>query len=1264
MMTIHTDNGKEGRGKGVTIVHISAGNMDADTIGEACESLSDVDMHVGVVTANSEALDEDEESFADVLASTRRADLVLLNIHSDPSYFKKLDRLQSVIDRGGIPMFLCCSAPEVNKEYRGKFLFPDDDYDLVMRYMKLGGVENSAGVLKWACVRLGGAGALDIPEPVVLPAQGIYRPGQAVVDEDEYLGRIGRRPAVGILFHQKGWIDRDLDPVDALVESIERLGADAIPVFYIVTPGEMTGSIGVRGVIERYFTRGGRPIVGSVVVCMGFSQISLGDPGEGEEEREAYNFFNDLDVAVLQGETIVKSRDRWEEDTVGMGPIEISTSVIWPELDGQVITVPLQFKEKDERGLYRNRFVQDRVDRIASLAVRWAELKAVPPPEAKVVVMLNMYPPCNDRLGGAGGLDTFESIRNMMVRMKEKGYVIDHIPETSQGIVDEMMAALTNDLEWVPADEIPGRAADMIGLERYMEWFNRVPAAPREAMCRNWGDPPGEITTHDGRFIVPGVRNGNLFIGIQPNRGHHAHAEQLYHSTEVVMPHQYLAYYRWIRDEFGADLIVHMGTHGTLEWLPGKGNGLSEDCYPDVVLETMPNVYPYIIDDPGEGMEAKRRTNSVLIGYMVAAMTRADGYEGLAELDVALQALLNTESTAQAEKSEIALDKIHQIITGLSMFKELGLEEGASVEEVAEKAELIYDYVTELKDATIKDGLHVLGHAPEGERMKEMVYCMTRLRNGGVPSLRGSIASARGLDIDALLEDPSGTGADGRLNGVVLDEVDSLAWELIGGMHDRGFSKEECLPFASGLIGPGWEAARATLEFVCDTLHPSIARISDEMDLLLRGSSGGYVPPGPSGSPTRGNAHLLPTGKNYYSIDPETVPNEICWKIGVKMAEEMVDRHVREMGCYPENVGVVVWATDTMKTGGDDIAYILYLMGLRPKWGSFGGRVVGLEVIPVEELGRPRIDVTLRISGMFRDSFPNLVQLIDEGVEIISSLDESDESNYLRKHLRKDIQRYISEGLSPAEASLRSMIRIFGDPPGEHGCGTGVLIESSKWNTIEDLAQAYTTWGCYAYGRKWKGEKMEEPFKNRMSSLDVTVKNHNDREFDLLDIDDDYEVLGGLNAVVRAYGGRKPFCVMGDSSDPDRLKLRTLEEETAFVMRSRVLNPKWVEGLKQHGFRGAMELSKLVEYMLGWDATSDNIEPWMYQSVTERFVLDEENRQWIEENNPYALKEMIEDLLEVIERELWDAPEDIRDRLRDLYLESEANMEELGSAKK
>ncbi len=1239
--------------------------MDADILGDACLMLKNIDVDLSLISVNSEGLDANEEQFMEILTEARHANIVFFKIHSDPSYFKKYDRLKEVTDRTGISVFIDCSSPEVMKETRYLFNFPDKEYNIVRAFIELGGNENNKNLLIWACKNVTKID-IDVPSPSKPKAEGLYHPRMPKeIEEQKYLDDLNSsKPTVGIMFPQAYWIKGNLEPINELIKITEDMGANTIPVFFITSPSEITNSIGITGTIEKYLMNGSVPRVDSVIMAMGFSQVSLSDPGNGKYYEKIHNFFADLNVAVLQANGIHRSRDNWKEDTVGMGPAELVTGVVSPEFDGQIITVPLTFMERDETGNYKYRSVPDRVYRIASLAIEWAILRRTPINERKIAIMLNMYPPSNDRLGGAGGLDTFQSIKDVLIKMKKLGYTIDHLPNDGKEILDEMLAGLTNDLEWIPEDEIPKRAYDMTSLEKYMEWFNSIPTTPRKAMCHNWGEPPGEITTYCNKFIVPGIRNGNVFIGIQPNRGHHAHAEQLYHSTDVVMPHQYLAYYKWIKYDFHANVLIHMGTHGTLEWLPGKGNGLSENCYPDVILDTMPNVYPYIIDDPGEGIEAKRRTNSVIIEYMVAAMTRAENYDDLMDLDSCLQLYLNSETTHQDEKSKSTAEKIYDIVSKLSMFKELGLKDDATIEDVTEKAELIYDYISEMKDALIKDGLHILGHIPEGNRMQEMIYSLSRLRNGNIPSLRGSIAEAMGFDLDLLLNDPSAINErTGNLNGTIIDNIDSKMQDILTKMLDLGFDKNVCPEAVTTILGKTSEKINTVIEYILETLYPNVLRIEDEINYLLLGTDGRFVLPGPSGSPTRGNAHLLPTGRNFYSIDPDSIPNEVCWKIGKKMADDMIERHVKDEGSYPENVGIIVWATDTMKTGGDDIAYILSLMGLKPKWGSMGGKVVGLEVIPLSELGRPRIDVTLRISGMFRDSFPNLVYLIDDGVEMISKLEESDENNFIKKHLETDIKKYIADGLSKEDAELRSMIRIFGDPPGEHGAGVDVLIESSKWNTIDDLAETYTTWGAHAYGRKWKGEKVPEQFKTKMASLDVTVKNHNDREFDLLDIDDDYSILGGMNAAVRVYGNHKPYSVMGDSSDPDRLKTRTLEEETAYVMRSRVLNPKWLEGLKPHGFRGAMELSKLTEYVLGWDATSDNIEPWMYQSITDKFILDKETRDWIEDSNPYALKEMLEDLLESIDRELWDAPDDVKEKLKELYLDSEGKLEEIGSKK-
>lgn len=1249
----------------VKLINIAAGARDSAVIVPVARSLKERGMNVEVQCADSEDLDTDERAFQGILRATKEADMIVVRLHSDTSHFKKWDRFKEVAEGAKGLLFVDSHMDEVMREVRPLFSGSDEDYALLREFVELGGDENNKGLLLWALRFCDGAD-VEVPQPCKQRTEGVYHPDRPRdIDLQTYLETLDPdRPTIGILFFQGYWSSDNIGPIDALIREIECMGANVLPVFFIASPSSVTGSIGICKVVEQYLMDGEKARVDCVIVNIGFSQVSLSNPGDGSIKAGIHNFFEDLNVPILQTMTMWKPWEEWEESTYGLGAIEISTNVVWPEYDGQIITVPLGCVTIDDDGFHRFVPIPDRVRRVASMAKAWADLRRTSPTHRKVAILLYMYPPKNDRVGGAAGLDTFESVVSILRAMKEQGYSLDRLPTNGKELLDEVMAGVTNDTEWLSPQDMVERAADLVDGERYRAWFNAVPEEARTAICRDWGEPPGQLYNVDGRLIIPGVRNGNVFIGFQPNRGFHEQTETLYHSTDIVMPHQYLAYYRWLKDVFGAHAVVHMGCHGTLEWLPGKGVGLSEKCFPDVVLGSLPNLNPYIMENPGEGIQAKRRSAAVILDHLIPAMTRADSYDELMELDGNLQAYLHAQNGGQIDKVAMLTEKIHRLVDKMSMFEDIGLAADASPEATAERIDVLYDRVVEIKDALIKDGLHIMGKPPQGERMEEMLYSLTRLQNGRIPSLRASVAATKGLDLRDLQDHPAEMHPQLDMpKGALLDQVDGDCHQLLRDMMTEGFEGEACRKLVERGFLHDDGRLKEVVAFICHQVHPNVMATVEEVDNLLRGLDGGFVPPGPSGCPTRGNAHLLPSGRNFYSIDPNAIPSHASWEVGKKMADQMVERHVKEMGCYPKNVGIVVWATDTMKTGGDDIAYILWLMGLRPKWSATGSRVVGLEVIPSSELGRPRIDVTLRISGLFRDTFPNLIEMIDEGVETIASLDESEEENYLAKHLREDIRRSLLKGLSPREARSKAMIRIFGDPPGGHGAGVDVLIESSKWSTTEDLAETYATWGCHAYGREWRGEKVPELFKERFSQLEVTVKNHEDREFDLLDIDDDYTILGGMNSCVRVFGGRKPLSIMGDSSDPQRLKTRTVEEESRFVFRSRVLNPKWLEGLKQHGFRGAMELSKLTEYMLGWDATSDIIEPWMYESVTEKFLLDEETRRWLEEDNPYALREMASRLLEAIQRGIWEASEEMKERLNAIYLDAESLLEEVNEGK-
>jgi cobaltochelatase CobN len=1203
-------------------------------------------------------LDEHEKCFQDCLKQVTIADLVILRLHGGAFYFKKCDRFIIHVKENRVNLFLKSNIPEDMNETKDLFLMPERERSILDTYLELGGKENEAAVVLWAIDRFLHL-PVNVPEPKRPRSEGLYHPDMDnEIDLDRYLAsHVPDHPTIGVLFHQMLWLSKDLEGIDALIRKLEELGNNTIPVFFSSAPSDITGSIGVRGTIEKYFISIHGSRIDALILNTGFSQLNLSEPGNGETSIvQKENFFATLNVPVLQVMNTYQTQEAWSGNDNGLTFFEHSVNVVWPESDGQIITFPMASTEAGSDGHQYLRSIPDRTEKIAAIATYWAKLRRTPVEKRKVAILLHQNPPRNDAIGDAFGLDAPMSTVSLLKALQEHGYRVDRIPEDGNDLVREILSGITNDSEWLTPEQMRLRAAATVSKEEYMDWFMNVPEPSRNKMIRDWGDPPGELYSSGDTIVIPGVINGNIFIGLQPPRSDFLSSEANYHNLDLVVPHNYLAYYRWIEKDFSANAIIHMGCHGTHEWLPGKSVGLSQECYPDLVLDDLPNLYPYIIGNPGEGIQAKRRGYAVIIDHLPPSLTRSDLYPGLSELESDIQAYMHAKINGELDKASDLLKGIQEAALKSNILQDIGLSNEASMEQCEKNIARLYDYLSEVKDSLIKDGLHIFGSVPEGTRLEEMIYAITRLSNGVAPSLREGIAHGMGLDIKTLQENPSEIGPVGVTNGALIDKMDGLARNMIRNMRELGFDTASSLAMIEK-DHPGNVLVRSTVIFICETLVPNIRRSSDEISSCLNGLNGEYVQPGPSGVISRGNAHILPTGKNFFSIDPEAIPTAASWVTGKKMAEQMVDRHIKECGGYPENVGIVIFATDTMKTGGDDIAYVLWLMGLRPKWASKGGKVLGLDVIPIKELGRPRIDVTLRISGLFRDSFPGLMDLIDEGVSLIADQDESEEENFLKKHLRTDMVDSIKAGLTVDESKAMALIRIFGDPPRSYGGGVDKLIETSKWSNTKDLGATYVEWGGHAYGKGKRGEKAQESFAKRLAALDVTVKNQCSRELDILDNDDDYIFHGGMVAAAKTFGDKSPISMVGDGADPERTKVRTVAEEAGFIFRSRVLNPKWVEGLKVHGYRGARELSSLVDFVFGWDATSDVIEPWMYEGMADRFLFDKDNKEWLEQNNPDAIKHMSGRLLEAIDRGLWDANDETREKLESIYLEQEGRLE-------
>lgn len=1238
------------------IVYVTIQSVDSSTFRAPAEEVCrENGWDLDLFCANDGEIDEDPLTYHELVLRSKEADLVMVRVMADPTRMRRFEQWERVLKECKGYVAIYSGNLDVSLVYRDLFKGDDQEYMRLREYMRGRGAENDRAIVLWLHRMLTGEG--ELPEIVQHPSDGVYHPDlPRDVTLEQYLEHLDpSKPTVGLMITSNLWIYDNLRHVDEFIREIERQGMNVIPVFFAIAASRTSGEEGSVAVVKKYFMDGTRRRIDALILSTPFSQLNNSRDCDGVYTPDEQNYFHTLtDVPVFQAMSVASHFADYEEKAEGLSKSDFTMNVIWPEVDGQIITVPIASNEQGRGAPKVYTPLPDRIAHLTTTIRKWVELARTPRKDRRIAILMYQSRPDSGRIGGAAGLDTIQSVRDMLERYRDLGYTVDHVPETSRELIDEILDNITNDLEWSSEERVREKAADMVPMDEYLPEYRRLSEFNRKAMEESWGKAPGEVSVQDGRFVIPGIVNGNIYIGFQPLRSWADQMEAVYHDPVVPMPHQYLAFYRWLRNDFGTNAVIHVGTHGTLEWLPGRSVGLSGKCFPDLVLDSIPNIYPYVIDDPGEGIQCKRRSEAVLIGHMCPTMARAGTYDELEAVDGPLQEFLKNPG-AKGEQRTAMVSEILEAARKAEMLGEMGIPDDVSVEDFEKDLGRIHDHITDLKDSIIRDGLHVLGRAPEGDLLKESVYSLTRLRNGEVPSLRSSVAEAMGFDLETIVNDRSGM-TDGELNSIVLDRIDERVCSLIDDMQSAGYDREGCLDIA-GSVGDS-DAIRTVVSYICDTLVPNLARMTDEMGNMMHACDGGYVLPGPSGAPTRGNADILPMGRNYYGIDPDIVPTKAAWEIGRRMADQMIERYADVKGGYPTEIGFIIWATDTMKTNGDDVAYILWLMGVRPVWSGNGNQVVGLEAIPLKELGRPRIDVAVRITGLFRDAFPNLIDLIDDAVKLVSSLDESDEDNILAANLRKDIVEGMEKGLTVDEARRRASVRVFGCPPGAYGPGVNHAIETSDWKTVQDLADIYIAWGSYAYGRDAKGECMKDEFVRRFSSVQATVKNMPDREIDVLDIDDVYGYLGGMNSFVKAYGNKDAMSFVGDGSDPDRTRVRDAKEELQFVYRSKVLNPRFIEGLKRHGYRGVSEIANLTEYTFGWDATSDIVDDWVYEKLTERYLFDDDTREWMEKENPHAMMDVMDRLFEAIDRGMWDVKPETLERMKDIYLGLEERIEE------
>jgi cobaltochelatase CobN len=967
------------------------------------------------------------------------------------------------------------------------------------------------------------------------------------------------------------------------------------------------------------------------------------------------------DIPVLQAICAQDNQPGWEASEQGLGARDLAMHIALPELDGRIITRPVSFKdmawrsERSQSDVVCYRAHPERMDFVAELARRWVELARLPNAQKRVALVLANYPTRDGRIGNGVGLDTPAAALNILKALQAEGYPLAELPGSGTQLIHQLLGGVTNDLDHL--DQRP--CAQSLSLADYQVAFERLPQANRQAVLERWGPPEQDPMYRSGRLMVAGLRFGLTFVGIQPARGYQVDPSAVYHDPDLVPPHGYLAFHFWLRHAFAADAVIHVGKHGNLEWLPGKGVGLSAQCWPDALLGPLPNIYPFIVNDPGEGAQAKRRTQAVIIDHLMPPLTRAETYGPLRHLEQLADEFYEAQLLDPRRARELQRD-ILELVKANHIDRELQLE--GQLDDAALWLPRLDTYLCDLKESQIRDGLHVFGQSPEGRLRLDTLLALLRVERGdgrgGNASLLRALAKAlvpgwdpldcdlgqpwqgiRPEQLQAMSNEPWRTCGDTR------ERLELLALQVIG----QALEGTAQLPDLSE-----WQPVHAVVQALREAVAPSLdACGTAEMHGLLAALAGRFVPAGPSGAPSRGRLDVLPTGRNFYTVDVRNLPTTTAWRLGFASASLILERHLQDHGDHLRQLGLSVWGTATMRTGGDDIAQAMALMGVRPVWATGSQRVDDFEILPLSLLDRPRVDVTLRVSGFFRDAFGNLIRLFDAAVQAVAALDEPDDLNPLAARVRSERAALQAQGVDAEQAARQAGWRVFGAKPGAYGAGVQNAIDGRLWHSRDDLAEVYLNHGGYAYGGSDDGTPARAQFAQRLAKVQAVLQNQDNHEHDLLDSNDYYQFQGGMLAASETLSGAVVASYHGDHSQADRPRIRTLKEELNRVIRARALNPKWIDGVKRHGYKGAFEMAATVDNLFAFDATTHLIDDHHYQGLADAYVLDPATRDFMREHNPEALRDLTERLLEAQQRGLWQAPGDYREALEDQLLDGE-----------
>lgn len=1162
----------------------------------------------------------------------KKSRLILMRVLGGVSYWRYgFEQMQSILHNRGITLVLLPGDDKEDSELLNLSSVSASDWHALWEYCKEGGVDNACNLLRYCYHLLCDIQNLPLPPKKLLKA-GIYWPALNAPSLSEIKNSWQEDAGVAaIIFYRSLLQGAALDPINKTIAALLERNINPLPIFVTSLRDAVSAAT-----LSQIF----HEVSPSLILnATGFSLApAMKDMGDNQNNDP----LTLPDCPVLQIVLSTASIDSWHENTQGLSTPDLVMNVATPEMDGRILSRAISFKEQthydDNTQCHITTYVgvDDRIAFVSELVKNWISLARAPPSERRVAFIVANYPNKDGRLCNGVGLDTPASLIIILQALKDCGYDFTNIPADSASLMELLLAGTTN----APEKKRYKETSYILSLSDYLEHFQKLPLSVISDIKQAWGeaiDDPFFIKEKNA-FVLPVHRFGNSVIGIQPARGYNIDPKATYHCPDLIPPHGYLATYFWIRHVFDTHAIVHTGKHGNLEWLPGKALALSQKCYPEICLGPLPHFYPFIVNDPGEGTQAKRRTQAVIIDHMTPPLTRAETYGKLQTLENLVDeyyvALHFDKRRADYLKEEILLiantsGLLHDVKAGADIGKD-----------DTQKLEGIDNYLCELKEAQIRHGLHIFGRPLQLQDEIDTLLAIARPSRGSA-SADMSLLQALSHDLGMTPFDPLNCTMSAVWNGLKHPDLLAVSTDL---WRTCGDTVERLEKFAQSLIAkdksvhPSWTKVLTVMNWLDTKLRPLIQSCgAHELKGLIDGLSGRFVSPGASGAPTRGRPDVFPMGRNFFSVDTRAIPTQAAWALGWKSATLLLEKHLHIHGDWPQAVALTVWGTANMRTGGDDIAQGMALIGVRPCWDNTSNRITGFEILPQSVLNRPRIDVTLRISGFFRDAFPAQIELFASATRAVMELDESDNNNFLACHFRTEKNTWINTGNTDSDAADLAGNRIFGSKPGAYGAGLQAMIDEKLWTTPADLANAYMTWGSYAYGGKKKGDFERQAFEQCLSRVDAIVQNQDNREHDLLDSDDYYQFEGGMTAAVRNIRGdsAKVTTYHNDHSRPSSPQIRTLEDEIGRVINSRVVNPKWIDGVKAHGYKGAFEIAATVDYMFAFSATTGAVKNHHFDLAYDAFLGDDDTRNFIKNVNAPALKEIAEKFMEAIDRNLW-----------------------------